>query len=63
MIGDVSTYYLRMYVRTVRIDHTRRDLCMAAAVHILTYVHTMYYKTDACTLIGLVIAHFVTNEA
>ena len=23
----------------------------------------MYYKTDACTLIGLVIAHFVTNEA
>ena len=28
-----------------------------------TYVHTMYYKTDACTLIGLVIAHFVTNEA
>ena len=50
------TYYLR-FVRTVRIDHTRRD------GRTYTYVYTMYYKTDACTLIGLVIAHFVTNEA
>ena len=59
MIGDVRITYVCSY-RTYRSYATR---LMYGSGRTYTYVHTMYYKTDACTLIGLVIAHFVTNEA